>query len=152
MAMDVVTLGILLKKINDSLSGISNVSYNVATNEFEFTNATTGQVFTVTIPNMHQHTNSSILSLLDVDANGSLTFNGVKVAPDLTPTQIDELKDIIDTIEVDVTDGKTVINGVKLEEDVVTGDITVNGKPVLLEDDTMSDSDFDDELDNILGI
>ena len=31
MAMDVVTLGILLKKINDSLSGISNVSYNVAT-------------------------------------------------------------------------------------------------------------------------
>ena len=98
MAMDVVTLGILLKKINDSLSGISNVSYNVATNEFEFTNATTGQVFAVTIPNMHQHTNSSILSLLDIDANGSLTFNGIKVAPDLTPTQIDELKDIVDTI------------------------------------------------------
>ena len=151
MELDVLLLGILFKKINENLSGISNVSYDSTGNKLIFTNATTGQTFDVPLPTTyHEHLNSAILDKLDVDANGALTLDGIPVASDLTPIEVTEIKNIINNITTDA-DGDVIVNGVEIKKDSTTGDYTLNGNTVVMSDQAMTDADANDMFNDIFN-
>ena len=74
--MDLIDQAILKGFSKKRLTGIASITPTSTGFNLNFKD---GSSASYTVPNMHTHSNKDIIDLLDVDADGDLTYNGVKV-------------------------------------------------------------------------
>lgn len=100
--------------IKAGLTGIGSVSFIESENCLEFTNKTDGSKFKVSLPTtFHDHANENVLELLDVDADGNLTYDGQIVN---LHDNIDVLEELGESVDGNLTyKGKEIMNSSKVE-------------------------------------
>lgn len=144
------TYAILYSKLKSLTTGISNIQANG--NQIIFT-LKDGSQLIITIPNQLTEKEKAdlvkaipMLNKMIENSDNRLTYDGklLLTEEDLSKLHIKSIHDLLKVLTVD-TDGKSIINGVKIDTDGT--DITMNGNTIVFtKHEAIGDIDFDTDI------